>query len=535
MDSPLLSVVVPVLNEEANLPELHARLVESLGAEQTEFEVVYVDDGSTDRSVELIESFAGEAGADIVLVRLSRNFGMEVAMSAGLDHSRGAYVALMHADLQDPPELLPEMLATAQQGADVVYARRIGRDESAVKRMLATGFYELMRRIARVPYQGQAGDFRVLSRRVVEAVQNMPERRRFLRGMVAWVGFEQVPIEYQRAGRHAGRGASYPALGRLALEAMTAFSDVPAPAGHPVRHVHRRVERPRRGGDRGAHARERDQHQRLGMGADRRALPIRGAADHRGDTGPLPGAGARRGPAPAAVPGRLRRAHLEVKPWKGLWPLALYALFSFLLFGLPIADQPRGSIIASDEIDSSVFMWFYGWWPHALSNGLNPFVTFYQFVPEGFNLQWSTSMPLPSVLLSPVTLAWGPALSWNMIQLAAPALSAWTAFLLCRHVTGALWPSLAGGYIFGFSPYMLSHLTGGPYLALVFLVPVFVLLVLKSVRGELRPRTFVVAMVAALTAQYLISIEVLATSTVFGAVALVAAFVLLRDRASRRC
>ena len=219
-----------------------------------------------------------------------------------------------------------------------------------------------------------------------------------------------------------------------------------------------------------------------------------------------------------------------MKPWKGLWPLALYALFSFLLFGLPIADQPRGSIIASDEIDSSVFMWFYGWWPHALSSGLNPFVTFHQFVPEGFNLQWSTSMPLPSVLLSPITLAWGPVLSWNLIQLAAPALSAWTAFLLCRHVTGALWPSLAGGYVFGFSPYMLSHLTGGPYLALVFLVPVFVLLVLKFVEGELPRRTFTVAMVAALTAQYLISIEVLATSAVFGAVALVAAFVLLGDR-----
>jgi hypothetical protein len=219
-----------------------------------------------------------------------------------------------------------------------------------------------------------------------------------------------------------------------------------------------------------------------------------------------------------------------VKPWKGLWPLALYALFSFLLFGLPIADSPRSSIIASDEIDSSVFMWFYGWWPHALTNGLNPFVTFHQFVPEGFNLQWSTSMPLPSVLLAPITLAWGPVLSWNVIQLAAPALSAWTAFLLCRHVTGALWPSLAGGYIFGFSPYMLSHLTGGPYLALVFLVPVFVLLVMKSVQGELRPRAFVAAMVAVLTAQYLISIEVLATSTMFGAVALVAAFALLRER-----
>ena len=227
MDTPLLSVVVPVLNEEANLPELHARLVESLAAHGGPFELIYVDDGSTDRSGELIGSWTAGPGFEIVLVRLSRNFGMEVAMSAGLDQSRGQYVALMHADLQDPPELLPEMLTTAQAGADVVYARRIGRDESAVKRMLATGFYELMRRIARVPYQGQAGDFRVLSRRVVEALQSMPERRRFLRGMVAWVGYEQVPIEYRRAGRHAGRGASYPALVRLALEAMTAFSDVP--------------------------------------------------------------------------------------------------------------------------------------------------------------------------------------------------------------------------------------------------------------------------------------------------------------------
>ena len=226
-NQPLLSVVVPVLNEEASLPELHQRLVDSLGGREDRVEIVYVDDGSTDRSTELIEARLGEAAVEVTLVRLSRNFGMEIAMSAGLDHSRGDYVALMHADLQDPPELLPEMLAAARGGADVVYARRIGRDESALKRVLATSFYELMRRIARVPYQGQAGDFRVLSRRVVEAVQRMPERRRFLRGMVAWVGYEQVPVEYRRAGRHAGRGASYPALLRLALEAMTAFSDVP--------------------------------------------------------------------------------------------------------------------------------------------------------------------------------------------------------------------------------------------------------------------------------------------------------------------
>jgi glycosyltransferase involved in cell wall biosynthesis len=224
---PLLSVVVPVYNEEAGLPELHRRLTEVLGGLSGATEVVYVDDGSTDGSVGLIRGWLVAGGPEVVLVKLSRNFGMEVAMSAGLDHARGQFVALMHADLQDPPELLPEMLAAVEAGADVAYARRIGREESALKRFLATAFYGLMARIARVPYQGQAGDFRVMSRRVVEAIKAMPERRRFLRGLVAWAGFEQVPIEYTRAGRHAGRGASYPQLLGLALEALTAFSDVP--------------------------------------------------------------------------------------------------------------------------------------------------------------------------------------------------------------------------------------------------------------------------------------------------------------------
>ena len=227
-EDPLLSVVVPVFNEEAGLPELHRRLTETLGGIDGRGEIVYVDDGSTDDSVALIRSWIHERQpVDVTLVKLSRNFGMEIAMSAGLDYSRGQNVALMHADLQDPPELLPDMLRAVQGGADVAYARRIGRDESAVKRVLATMFYGLMRRVARVPYQGQAGDFRVMSRRVVEAIKRMPERRRFLRGLVAWVGFEQVPIEYRRAGRQSGRGASYPQLLALALEALTAFSDVP--------------------------------------------------------------------------------------------------------------------------------------------------------------------------------------------------------------------------------------------------------------------------------------------------------------------
>lgn len=224
--SVVLSVVVPMLDEQENLPGLWERLRDALARVEGDCEVIFVDDGSKDGSVDVVRGWVDE-GRPVRLIKLSRNFGMEVAMSAGLDHARGDYTVLMHADLQDPPELIPEMLEMARAGADVVYARRIGRHESRVKIALATAFYGLMHRIARVPYQGQAGDFRLMSRRVVDTLKRMPERRRFLRGMVAWVGFEQVPIEYARAGRERGRGASYRALFRLAFEALASFSDVP--------------------------------------------------------------------------------------------------------------------------------------------------------------------------------------------------------------------------------------------------------------------------------------------------------------------
>jgi polyisoprenyl-phosphate glycosyltransferase len=227
MVEPRVSVVIPVHNEEEGIPDLRQRLASALAGLGNAYEVVCVDDGSSDRSSELIEAWAAD-DERVVLIQLSRNFGMEVAMTAGLDHARGRHVAIMHADLQDPPELIPDMIALAhQEAADVVYARRIGSDENALKHTLAGVFYALMARIARVPYQGQAGDFRLMSRRVVETICAMPERRRFLRGMAAWVGFKQVPIDYRRAGRTSGRGASYPALFRLALEAIASFSDVP--------------------------------------------------------------------------------------------------------------------------------------------------------------------------------------------------------------------------------------------------------------------------------------------------------------------
>ena len=165
-------------------------------------------------------------------------------MSAGLEHAHGDYVVLMHADLQDPPELIPQMVELAENGADVVYARRIGREESRLKRALATAFYRLMEHLARVPYQGQAGDFRLMSRRVVDTVRQMPERRRFLRGMVAWVGLragaDRVPARRARprarrllsgAVPPGGRGARV-VLGRAAQPGRPTWApSPPSPAG----------------------------------------------------------------------------------------------------------------------------------------------------------------------------------------------------------------------------------------------------------------------------------------------------------------
>jgi len=229
--------------------------------------------------------------------------------------------------------------------------------------------------------------------------------------------------------------------------------------------------------------------------------------------------------------GERRARVLGSRPWLAtLLPLALYVALSLGLFGVPVIPHLGSQIIASDAIDASAFMWLLAWWPHALLHGLNPFVTHAMFVPDGFNLTWSTGMPGPSLLLAPITLAFGPAVTWNIIQLASPALSAWTAFLLCRHVTGRTGPSLVGGYIYGFSPYMLTHLTGGPHLALVPLLPIFLLLVLRRLEGSIGSRAFVVWMALAMIAQFSISTEVLATATLFGAFALLLTLALLPER-----
>lgn len=206
------------------------------------------------------------------------------------------------------------------------------------------------------------------------------------------------------------------------------------------------------------------------------------------------------------------------------WAFALYLALSLAFFGLPVAGELGSTAIAADDIDSSAYMWFFSWWPHALLDGLHPIRTDLIFVPEGYNLAWTTAMPGPSLVLAPVTLALGPLATWNAIMLLAPALAAWTAFLLCRELTRTVAPSLVGGYLFGFSPYILGNLQGSPNLVLVALVPVLVLLVVRHVRGEMSGRVFVIGMTLALAFQFLTSTEVLAMSGVFGAITLVAAF-----------
>ena len=219
----MLSVVVPIHNEEETLPELHRRLLAVL-APLGAHEIVFVDDGSTDRSWELMGELGGAR-----LVRLSRNFGHQAAISAGLDAARGDAVVVMDGDLQDPPELIAELVARWHDGNDVVYAVRAQRAGERAWRLAAIRlYYKLLRRIAGNDIPENVGDFRLMSRRVVDALNAMPERSRFLRGMTSWVGFRQVGVEYDRDARYAGESKYGPRkLLRLALDGITSFSTVP--------------------------------------------------------------------------------------------------------------------------------------------------------------------------------------------------------------------------------------------------------------------------------------------------------------------
>ena len=221
-----LSVVVPAFNEQEVLPELHRRLCAVLDGLGADWEIVYVNDGSHDATLQVMTGF-GETR--VAVIDLSRNFGKEIAMTAGLDHARGDAVIVIDADLQDPPELIPELVAKWREGYDVVYARRTARDgETLVKKTTAKLFYRLIQAISRVRIPEDTGDFRLLSRRAVEALKQLREQHRFMKGLFAWIGYPQIAVPYRRDPRFAGTTKwNYWRLWNFALEGITSFSIAP--------------------------------------------------------------------------------------------------------------------------------------------------------------------------------------------------------------------------------------------------------------------------------------------------------------------
>jgi len=224
----LLSVIVPVFNEEDVLEEFHKRTSQVLDTLPFETEILFVNDGSTDSTLELLTRRRNH-DPRVAIVDLSRNFGKEVAMTAGLDHSSGDVVVVIDADLQDPPELIPELVKHWQDGYDVVYARRSSRrGETPLKQFTARIFYRIMQRVSRVPIPQDTGDFRLMSRRAVDSLGRLRETHRFMKGLFAWIGYPQKAILYQRDPRYAGETKwNYWKLWNFAIEGITSFTEAP--------------------------------------------------------------------------------------------------------------------------------------------------------------------------------------------------------------------------------------------------------------------------------------------------------------------
>jgi dolichol-phosphate mannosyltransferase len=222
------SIIAPIYNEFDNLPELYQRVKDVMDSTKEPWELILVDDGSTDGSTERIHELAAQ-DKTIRPVIFARNFGHQIAVTAGLDYSRGDAVVIIDADLQDPPEMILELAKKWKEGYEVVYAVRSEREgESWFKLMTASLFYRLIYRITDVKIPLDTGDFRLIDRKVVDVMNTMREKHRFLRGMAAWVGFKQIGVPYKRAARHAGV-TKYPfkKMLKLALTAITGFSYFP--------------------------------------------------------------------------------------------------------------------------------------------------------------------------------------------------------------------------------------------------------------------------------------------------------------------
>ena len=218
-----LSVIVPAYNEEEVLPEFHRRLTAVLKNIEGHCEILYINDGSNDNTLKAINDFQDPR---VAIIDLSRNFGKEIAMTAGLDHARGQAVIVIDADLQDPPELIPKFIEKWQEGYDVVYAKRTSRDgETFIKKATAKLFYRLIQGVSRVKIPANTGDYRLLSRRAVDALKQLRETHRFMKGLFAWIGYPQVAVEYRRDPRFAGSTKwNYWQLWNFALEGITSFT-----------------------------------------------------------------------------------------------------------------------------------------------------------------------------------------------------------------------------------------------------------------------------------------------------------------------
>lgn len=224
----MLSIIIPAYNEQEVLGEFYARLTAVLENAALEYELIFVNDGSRDGTLPLLEKMS-ESDSRVVVIDLSRNFGKEIAVSAGIDFARGDAVVIIDADLQDPPELIPELVKQWQNGYDNVYARRVSRDgESIIKKSTSYLFYRFIRSITNIDIPADTGDFRLLSRRAVDSLKQLPERNRFMKGLYAWIGYPAIAVEYRRDPRYAGETKwNYWKLWNFALEGITSFTEVP--------------------------------------------------------------------------------------------------------------------------------------------------------------------------------------------------------------------------------------------------------------------------------------------------------------------
>ncbi len=223
-----IAVLIPVYNEESCLPEVHRRLVRVFDTLDAQWEILFVNDGSTDRSQEIIQGLAA-VDSRVSYINLSRNFGKEAAMSAGLDHVDADAVILLDADLQDPPELIVQMIALWKQGYDTVYGQRTERHgETFVKKTTSRYFYRIAKHLGRFEIPQDTGDFRLLSRRAVQALRSLPESNRFMKGLFAWIGYPHIALPYERHPRPSGNSKfNYWQLWNFALDGITSFTTLP--------------------------------------------------------------------------------------------------------------------------------------------------------------------------------------------------------------------------------------------------------------------------------------------------------------------